>query len=64
VILIILLLGGYELYRRWRDRNSSASQVYFALEPGQRLRIGVAYLALIAILVVGIHATYLQRHLH
>ncbi len=64
VILILLVLGGYELYRRWRDRNSSASQVYFALQPAQRLRIGAAYVALIVVILIGIHATYSVRHLH
>lgn len=63
VILIILVLGGYELYRRWRDRGSSASQIYFALQPGQRLRIGSAYLALVAVILIGMHATYSARHL-
>jgi Zn-dependent protease len=63
IIPILLILGGYELYRRWRGRNSEASKVYFALQPGQRAKIGTAYLALIAVILIGMHVTYVQRTL-
>jgi Zn-dependent protease len=63
VIPIILLLGGFELWRRWRGRNTEASRLYFALKPGQRARIGAAYLGLAAVLLVALHATYVQRPL-
>ena len=63
VVLIILVLGSYELWRRFRGRNDQASKVYFALEPQQRLRIGAAYVALIAVLLIGMHATYAARTL-
>jgi Zn-dependent protease len=63
VIPIILILGGFELWQRWRNRNSEASKVYFALQPGQRLRIGAAYLALVIVIIIGMHATYIPRHL-
>ncbi|MGD0809479.1 MAG: site-2 protease family protein [Acidimicrobiales bacterium] len=61
VIPIILILGGYELWRRWRYRNSPASRLYYALVPQQRLTIGVMYLALVAATVYGSHATYVAR---
>lgn len=63
IIPVIILLGGYELYRRWRNRNSAASQVYFALEPRQRWRIGGAYLGLVVVLLVAMHAAYVPRPL-
>lgn len=63
IIIVILVLGGFELYRRWKDRGSQASQVYFALQPGQRVKIGTAYLALIAIILLGMHLTYMKRTL-
>jgi Zn-dependent protease len=61
VIPIILVLGGYELWRRWRYRNSPASRLYYALVPQQRVTIGVMYLALVAVTVYGSHATYVAR---
>jgi Zn-dependent protease len=63
IIIIILLLGGFELYRRWKDRNSAASKVYFALKPGQRAKIGTAYLALIGVILIGMDLTYKKRTL-
>jgi Zn-dependent protease len=63
VIPVILVLGGYELWRRWRGRNSEASKVYFALQPGQRATIGSAYLGLVLVLLVALHATYVPRSL-
>jgi Zn-dependent protease len=64
ILLILLVFGSYELWRRWRGRDSEASKVYFTLEPRQRLRIGTAYIALIAVLLVGIDATYTARSIH
>jgi Zn-dependent protease len=63
IIPIIILLGGFELWRRWRNRNSPASQVYFALEPRQRWRIGGAYLGLAIVLLIAMHASYVPRPL-
>jgi Zn-dependent protease len=57
VLLILLVFGGYELWRRWR-RRSTEDRVYFALQPRQRWRIGTAYLSLIVVIVLGMHATY------
>jgi Zn-dependent protease len=62
VIPILLVLGGYELYRRWRSRDSEASRVYFALQPGQRVKIGTAYLVVVGVILIGMHLTYTQRH--
>lgn len=63
IIPIVLVLGGYELYRRWRGRNDPATRIYMALLPGQRLRIGAAYLGLVVVLLVAMHATYVPRSL-
>jgi Zn-dependent protease len=63
VVLIILLLGGWEMWRRWRGRNTEASRMYRSLLPGQRLRIGLAYVGLVAVLLVALHTTYVPRDL-
>jgi Zn-dependent protease len=61
ILIVILVLGGYELVRRWRDRNSPASKVYFALKPSQRAKIGTAYVGLIGVILLGMHLTYMKR---
>ena len=63
IIPIILLLGGFELWRRWRDRDSAASRVYFALHPRQRWRIAGAYAALVIVLLIAMHTVYVPRAL-
>jgi Zn-dependent protease len=63
VIPILLVLGGFEMWRRWRGRNTEANRVYNSLTPGQRAQIGVAYLGLIAVLLLALHATYVRRSL-
>jgi Zn-dependent protease len=62
VIPVLLVLGGYELYRRWRGRDSEAARVYYALQPGQRAKVGTAYLCLVGVILLGMHWTYLPRH--
>lgn len=63
IIPIVLLLGGLELWRRWRGRHSPASQRYHAIATRARVAIGGSYLTLVALLILGMHATYLQRSL-
>jgi Zn-dependent protease len=62
VIPIVLLLGGAELWRRWRGRRSPAARRYHDISIGQRAAIGTGYLGLVVLLLVCMHATYLQRH--
>lgn len=64
VLLLVLVLGGYELWHRFRDRNSRASVIYLSLTRQQRLRVAAGYVGLIIVLVVGAHATYLPRTLN
>ena len=56
-------LGGIELWRRWRYRNSPASRAYNALLPQQRWAIGTFYVVLVAVTIIGAHATYIARSL-
>ena len=63
VAVIILLLGGFELWRRWTKRNSPASVAYHALRPQQRLTIASLYLVVVAIAIVGLQLTYVARSL-
>lgn len=59
--VVILLLVGYELYShlRYPLRGHRAT-----VEPRHRLRLSWLYLALIVVIVVGMHATYTARTLN
>lgn len=61
IIPIILILGGIEMYRRWRGRQTAESRAYQALAARQRAWIAFAYLALIVVLLFAVHTTYVRR---
>jgi Zn-dependent protease len=56
--LLVLALGGYELYRRWSRRHEPGFRAYHTVTWPQRTAVAVVYLGLAAALVVGMHAAY------
>jgi len=65
VILLILLFAGMETWRRWQARRAGdeETQAYYRVAPRHRLMVGAVYLGLIALLVLGMDATHLERTL-
>jgi Zn-dependent protease len=65
IIFLIVLIGGYETYRRWQQRKSGSpeQQTYYKVAPLDRALVAIVYLSLIALLVVGMDATNLPRTL-
>lgn len=63
IILLILVFGGLETWRRWKARKAggAAQEAYYRVKPIHRALVAVVYLGLIAALVVGLDATHLQR---
>ncbi|MBV9810491.1 MAG: site-2 protease family protein [Solirubrobacterales bacterium] len=63
IILLILVFAGIETYKRWKLRRSGSieQQAYYRVRPRDRALIAGVYLGLIALLVVGMHATLLAR---
>ncbi len=63
IILIILLFGGRETYRRWQQRKHGGAEqeAYYRVKPLDRALVAAVYLSLIALLVVGMQATHLPR---
>jgi Zn-dependent protease len=63
VILIIVVFAGFETYRRWQHRKAGdeAQQAYYKVAPLDRALVAAVYLSLVALLVVGMDATHLQR---
>jgi Zn-dependent protease len=60
IILIILVFGAIETWRRWKHRKSRTleSAAYYRVSPRNRLLVGVVYIGLIAALVFAMQATY------
>jgi Zn-dependent protease len=61
IVLFILILGGFELWKRWTNRNSPSSVAYYSLRPQQRLTIGTLYVVVVAATLVGLQLTYAAR---
>ena len=59
ILIIIVVLGGLELWRRLRERGERAE--YYALQMWQRAAVAVVYIGLIAVLAVAVSATHVAR---
>ena len=65
IILIIVVFAAFETWRRWKQRRAggAAQEAYYRVSPRNRALVAVTYLALIALLVIGMNATHLPRTL-
>ena len=63
ILILILVLGGLELWNRWRHRDSPEAREYYSIAPWQRAAVAVTYLGLAALLVVGMDVTHIERDL-
>jgi Zn-dependent protease len=61
ILILILLVGGFELWRRWRERGTPEAAAYYNVKPWQRLTAGAVYIGLAAALAVAMTATHLER---
>jgi Zn-dependent protease len=63
ILILILVIGGLQLWARWRERGSDEGRDYYAIAPWQRFVVGVTYVGLAALLVLGMDATHIERDL-
>ena len=65
IILLILLVGAFDTYRRWKAYRAGGpeSRAYYRVPARQRARTLAVYLGLVVLLVLGMDATYLERDL-
>ena len=61
ILILILLLGGMELFRRWQSRKTPEAAAYYQTTTTQRIVVGVSYLALAALLVVAMGETHIEK---
>jgi Zn-dependent protease len=63
IVLIIAVIGAFDVYGRWtrRRRGGELGREYYAVRKRDRALVGLVYIGLIALLVVGMDATHLQR---
>ena len=64
IVLLIIVVGGYELYRRWKLRKTPEAQRYYKVTPRTRALVALVYVGLAVALVFGMHVTHLPRTLN
>jgi Zn-dependent protease len=61
IMILILLLGGMETYKRFKARNSPEAKAFHDIPRSTRIGVAVVYLALAALLALGMSETFLER---
>ena len=63
MLLFVLLLGGPELYHRFKNRHSEESRKFHSVPTRTKLAVAAIYLSLTVLLIVGVAETYVPRTL-
>jgi Zn-dependent protease len=63
IIILIVVFGAMETWRRWKGRNDPGAQEYYRVAPHARVMVAAVYIGLAALLVLGMDATHLERHI-
>jgi Zn-dependent protease len=61
IMFLILLFGGLETYRRWKERKDPAQQRFFEVSPRTRALVAATYIGLALVLIVGMDISFLER---
>jgi Zn-dependent protease len=61
ILLIIILFGGMETWRRWQQRKTRSLEqaAYYRVSPRNRMLVGTVYIGLIVTLAFGMHETHI-----
>ena len=63
MLLFVLLLGGPELYHRFKNRHSGESREFHSVPTRTKVAVAAVYLSLTVLLIVGTAETYVPRTL-
>ena len=63
ILILILLIGGYETWQRWKNRNTPEARAYHAIPARTRALVAVVFLGLAAALAVGASESFLEKSL-
>ena len=61
ILLLVLLFGGLETWRRWKARKTPEGRAYHRIPGRTRALVAITYLGLAALLAVGVTETFLER---
>jgi len=63
MLVFVLLLGGPELYHRFKNRHSEESRAFHSVPTATKVAVAAVYLSLATLLIVGVAETYVPRTL-
>ena len=63
ILILILVIGGLEAWRRWKHRNEPQNEGYYSVSPSRRLITGISYIVLAALLTLGMSASFVEREI-
>jgi Zn-dependent protease len=63
ILILVLLFGGMESWRRWKARNTPEARAYHDVPARTRVLVAAVYLGLAALLAVGVTETFFERDL-
>jgi Zn-dependent protease len=63
ILILILVIGGLEVWRRWQERKNPAAAEYYRISPGKRIAAAVGYVGLAVLLAIAMQATFVERDL-
>ena len=63
IMLLIIVFGGLETWRRFKARRNGESGDYYRVKPAHRAMVFGVYVALIAVCAVGMDLTFVERSL-
>jgi Zn-dependent protease len=63
IMLLILLVGGFETWRRWKQRKAADPETldHYKVSPRNRALVAAVYIGLVAALAVGMDLAHLSR---
>jgi Zn-dependent protease len=61
ILILVLIFGGIESWRRFKARNTPESRAYHAISGRTRALVAITYLGLAAALAVGVAETFLEK---
>ena len=61
ILILVLIFGGIESWRRFKARNTPESRAYHAIPTRTRALVAITYLGLAAALAVGVAETFLEK---
>jgi len=61
ILILVLIFGGIETWRRFKTRNTPKGRAYHRVPASTRALIAVTYIGLAALLTVGVAETFLER---